>query len=119
VRGATPEADSVRTFVLVTNTATEPREVVVVRGNPLTVYTFRSAAERDSLPASTPVYTIRGAGRFVQHRFMLEAGGKWLFENGVSARDLVTSVGPGRYYFLAWLMGDPSFMLSAGDAEVK
>jgi hypothetical protein len=119
VRGAAPAADSVRTFVLVTNTAIEPREVVVVRENPVTVYAFRSAVERDSFPIPTPAYTIRGARYHIAHRFTLGPGRKWLFENGVSARHLVASIGPGRYYFLAWLMGEPSSMLSAGDVEVK
>lgn len=119
VRGATRDADSVRTFVLVTNTATEPSLVVIVRGNPVTAYAFRSAAERDSLPIPTPVYTIRGAGYHIPHRFMLEAGKKWLFENGVAARDLVASAGAGRYFFRAWLMGEPSFMVSAGDVDVR
>jgi hypothetical protein len=119
VRGATRDADSVRTFVLVTNTAAEPSLVVIVRGNPVTAYAFRSAAERDSLPIPRPVYTIHGAGYHIPHRFMLEAGKKWLFENGVAARDLVTSAGAGRYFFRAWLMGEPSFMVSAGDVDVR
>jgi hypothetical protein len=119
VRGATRDADSVRTFVLVTNTAAEPSLVVIGRGNPVTAYAFRSAAERDSLPIPRPVYTIHGAGYHIPHRFMLEAGKKWLFENGVAARDLVTSAGAGRYFFRAWLMGEPSFMVSAGDVDVR
>jgi hypothetical protein len=118
VRGPTREADSVHIFVLVTNTAADSSEVVVVRGNPLSVYAFRSAAERDSLPIPTPAYTIHGATQFALHRFRLRPGQKWLFENAISARDLRASVGPGRYHFLAWLMSESSTLLAAGSVEL-
>jgi hypothetical protein len=118
-RGTTRDADSVRTFVLVTNVSDDSAEVVIVRGNPLTVYGFRSEEERDEYPIPTAAYTMPGSARyFVPHRFMLGGKKKWLFEHSVAAKDIVAQVGQGRLYFLAWLMGERSATLSAGDVEL-
>jgi hypothetical protein len=119
-RGKTRDADSVRTFVLVTNMSDDSAEVGIVRGNPLTVYAFRSAEERDEYPTPPAAYTMPGSARYmVPHRFMLGGRRKWLFENSVAAKDIVRQVGPGRLYFLAWLMGERAATLSAGDVELR
>jgi len=116
VRGATRETDSVKTFVMVTNTGDDSVTLNLVRGNPITVYGFGSAEERDEYPMPTPLYTMPGNDRFyVPARASLGPHRKWLFEHAVALKSIVGQVGQRRIYLLAWFMGEPAMnFLSAG-----
>ena len=50
VRGATRAADSVKTFVLLTNTGVDTASVTIDYANAVWVYGFRSAQDRDEYP---------------------------------------------------------------------
>jgi hypothetical protein len=120
VRGSTREADTVRTFVLVTNTSLQSRRFSIGGGNSLISYAYRSAEARDSYPPGESVYTI-GGGIVGLRQFTLGPGQKWLFETAAAARDIVATSGAGTYYFLAWLVrSEPNTtILSAGSVRLE
>ncbi len=120
IRGKTPDSDTVRAFILVTNTSDDSADVVVQRGKAVALDGFRSAAERDQYPTPTPTYTSQLGGYVIgPQRFSLGRGQKWLFETSVSAKDIVARAGKGRVYFLASLLGEPTIKLAAGDVDLR
>jgi len=121
VRGATRAADSVKTFVLLTNTGDDTASVTTFSETPVSVYGFRSAEERDEYPMPKPLYeTPFVPARQASGRLTLGAGEKWLFERAMSVRDVVARVGKGRLYFMASLQADPrTELLSAGDVDLE
>jgi hypothetical protein len=122
VPGRSPDGDSVHVFVLMTNTSDRPAEVEALRGNPLWVQVYRSAAERDQIRTSPSTYIIPiGVLKDFTHVFTLGPGQRWLFERTVAVNEIVAAMGPGRAYFLTNIYGVPGYRttLSAGDLELR
>ena len=119
VRSRSQTTDSVVTFVLVTNTSADSVTLDFVRGNPVMVYGFGSAEERDEYPMPTPLYAMPGNDRFyAPARVSLGPNEKFLFEHAVAANDVIARVGPRHLHFLAWFMGEPPMLfLSAGEID--
>jgi hypothetical protein len=118
IRGA-DEADTLRTLVLVTNTSATRREADVARDCPVTVYAYRSAALRDSLPIQKPSAYPGADCDFNPHHFALEPRQSWVFGRDVPMAAARAAVPAGRYWFTAWLLGRPNAMVAAGDAEIR
>ena len=55
------------------------------------------------------------------HVFTLGPGQRWLFERTVAVKEIVAAIGPGRAYFLTYIVGVPGYRttLSAGDLELR
>jgi hypothetical protein len=118
VRGTEPDADTVRTLVLVTNQGSTRVEAEVPRDCPVAVYAYRSAALRDSVPVQEPAWRSSGPCYLIPHRFALAPGESWVFQHEVPTAAMIARAGVGRYWFTAWIAGTPSVMLAAGDVEL-
>jgi len=117
IRGRTRDEDSVHVFLLMTNTAEHPTDVLLV--HPLVADLYRSE-QRGRYGLLAPAYTIpRGVTRGSPHLVSLGAQQRWLFEQSAAVKDIIEKVGPGRTYMFAYLIGGvwPS-VLAAGEIDL-
>lgn len=117
VRGA-GGADTVRTLVLVANRTNVRRMASITRDCPVTVYAYRSAALRDSVPIQPPLSYPHARCAGYDRPFALEPGQSWVFGRDVPAAVAHAALGSGHVWFTAWMSGQPSLMIGAGDVEL-
>jgi hypothetical protein len=117
VRGA-GGADTVRTLVLVANPTNVRRMASVTHDCPVTVFAYRSAALRDSVPFQPPLSYSNSRCAGYDRPFALEPGESWVFGRDVPAAEARAALGSGHLWFTAWMSGIPSSMIAAGDVEL-
>jgi hypothetical protein len=111
-------ADTVRTLVLVMNSTSERRTASVSRDCPVTAFPYRTAVLRDSVPTQPPLPYSNPSCRAYAHPFALNPGQSWVLARDVPREVVRELIGPGHFWFSAWLSGSPGARLAAGDIEI-
>ena len=119
IKGTVSEADTLRTFVLITNASRRESSIVLPLNCGLIVYAYRTTADRDSLPLSTPSWKANTTCLERYSEVSIHPGQRLVLHGDKPLREIPSEFRSGRYYLLALMLGRPWVTLNAGAIDLK